>query len=137
MFNKRFNRLRDISLALVGRNSHPKCHHFTFAYHGNKLLAIGMNKAKTHPINLSLPYYNKQDKNHSISSEVGLHSEVDCILKLGMSDCSKLTFFNFRIDKLNNVTISRPCNGCSHLLKQVGYKNIYFTNKIGELEKLI
>lgn len=137
MYHKsRFNRLSEISRALLSRNEHEKCFHFTYAFWGSKLLAIGMNKPKTHTKNLSLPYLDRQSK-ENISDQIGIHSEVDCILKLGrFHDYQKINFFNFRIDKNDKIAISRPCNGCLHLFEQIGFKNIFFTNNKGELEKI-
>jgi hypothetical protein len=48
----KFKRLEEISRSLVDYNSSKRCHHFSFILHKNKIISIGNNSKKTHPLNL-------------------------------------------------------------------------------------
>ena len=60
----------------------------------------------------------------------GIHSECAAIIKLGLTDCSHLTFVNVRINNHDNVAISKPCANCTRLLQQIGYKWLWFYNGV-------
>lgn len=126
------SRLHEITIATAPAARYGP-HHCTFVFNKSKLLAIGVNKFRTSPQNLKYDYIgrNGEDSRHL----VGVHSELDAVLKLGSIDCARLTFVNTRLDARNNLNMARPCRGCQHLLSQIGYKNFYFTNTNGKLEK--
>ena len=121
MINRRY--LINIAKALK-----PKCQrspfHVTFVHRKCKLLSIGINnKNKSHPNNIKYKY----QKGHLI----GLHSEMSAILKLGIDDCSNLTFHIVRIDNRLKLAFSKPCRGCQHLLRSVGFKKVFYSTKNG------
>ena len=70
-------------------------------------------------------YVDKYGNNRS--HLVGLHAECDALIKLGETDCSGYSFVNIRITPMNKVGYACYCNGCYNLLKQVGYKKLYFS----------
>jgi len=107
--------------------------HTTFIIKKNKIQKIGINNNKTHPANLKYNYYSKNGAD--LRSMVGIHSELSAILKYGREDCSDCIFVNIRIDRKGNTTISKPCRGCQDLLKQIGFKKLYFTNDLGKFEQ--
>ncbi len=117
----------------MSENMTARTFHTTFILRKNRLQKIGYNVLKTHPANLKYKYINQFGQN--ISSMVGIHSELSAILKYGEEDCSDCTFINIRIDKNNNIAMSKPCRGCQDLLNQVGYKHVYYTNTKGEFEE--
>ncbi len=107
------------SSALTGR-----CFHITVVFDKNKIISIGANSyCKTHPKAAIFQKEEIVDRNRYVP---GIHSELSAILKLG-EDCSKFTFFNVRIDNNNQINNSRPCSGCTKLLKQVGFKRFYYS----------
>ena len=113
-----------------------KTFHTTFIVKKNRIQKIGINNSdKTHPANLKYGYIGKEGKD--IRTMVGIHSELSAILKYGKEDCSDCVFVNVRIDKNGNPTIAKPCRGCQDLLKQIGYKKVYFTNEKGIFEEWI
>ena len=125
-----FERYVQISKALMAENFTAKTFHTTFILKKNRLQKIGINNGKTHPENLKYKYYGKDGVD--IRSFVGVHSELSAILKYGKEDCSDCVFVNIRIDRNGNKTMSKPCKGCQDLLKQIGYKKVFYTNEIGE-----
>ena len=117
----------------MNENFTARTFHATFIVKKNKIQKIGINNKKTHPRNLKYRYYGRDGED--IRGDVGIHSELSAILKYGREDCSDCTFINVRIDKNGNPTMSCPCKGCEDVLKQVGYKKVYFTNIKGEFEQ--
>ena len=107
--------------------------HTTFIVKKNKIQKIGINANKTHPANLKYDYYSKDGDD--LRTMVGLHSELSAILKFGKEDCSDCIFVNIRIDRNDKVAMSKPCRGCQSLLRQVGFKKLYYTNDQGNFEQ--
>lgn len=122
------NKIIEISFALAGRHRHiQRCKHFSFIYDKNKLLSIGINSPKTHPLNLKYNYLNKQK--NKISHIVGTHSEMSAVIKLGLESCDGLTIINTRINRKNEIDYSFPCNGCMEMLRELKFSKIFYTSK--------
>ena len=77
-------------------------------------------------MNLKYNYVNKNKE--KISDIVGTHSELNAVIKLGEEDCSKLTLVNTRINRNNILDHSAPCHGCSDMINQLNFKNVYYTD---------
>jgi len=130
-----FNKIIEVSYALINKhNADLRCRHFSFILDRNRIISIGMNSTKTHPLNLKYNYVNKDNK--SISNIVGTHAELNAVIKLGEEDCSKLTLINTRINRNNMLDYSAPCSGCSDMIKQLNFKNVYFSNVQGKFDKI-
>lgn len=91
-----------------------------------------MNSPKTHPLNLKYNYINKQKS--KISMLVGTHSELSAVIKLGHQNYDGFTLINTRINRNNKLDYSHPCNGCMDMIRQLGFKKVYYTNKNSEFE---
>ena len=130
-----FNKIVEVTYALINKhNADLRCRHFSFIMDRNRIISIGMNSIKTHPKNLKYNYVNKLKEN--ISEIVGTHSELNAVIKLGEEDCSKLTLINTRINRNNLLDNSAPCHGCSDMIHQLNFKNVYFSNVKGGFDKL-
>jgi len=101
--------------------------HVSFLIKSGKIVHIGWNKNKTHPINLQHPYH---------AGAVGLHSELDVCLKSGKDDLSGHEIIVIRVDRNNKLAMSKPCVGCASVLKQFGIKDVWYSNKDGEIVKI-
>lgn len=128
-----YKKFIDITRALMVEGFETKTFHTTFILKKNRLQKIGINVNKTHPANLKYKYFAKDGID--IRSMVGVHSELSAILKYGKEDCSDCTFVNIRIDKNGKPAMSKPCKGCQDLLKQVGFKKLFYTNEDGEFKE--
>lgn len=125
----------EIARAMKPANFAARCWHVTFAFNKGKCLAIGCNKPGfTHPRNLALDYVN--GNNEHVGDTIGVHSELSCFLRLGLEDCSGISFYNVRIDRNNSANFSFPCRGCRSLFKQINARNVFATNKNGQFEKV-
>lgn len=129
-----FNKIIEVTYALINKhNADLRCRHFSFILDRNRIISIGMNSLKTHPMNLKYNYVNKNKQ--SISNIVGTHAELNAVIKLGEEDCSKLTLVNTRINRNNILDHSAPCSGCSDMIHQLNFKNVYFSNSKGNFDK--
>tara|TARA_R110000796_G_scaffold5291_4_gene20047 strand:- start:361 stop:741 length:381 start_codon:yes stop_codon:yes gene_type:complete len=120
----------------LARALQPPCHsvrqfHVTFALAKKKILAIGINGAKTNPKTQEFAYVGDP-------YQIGTHSELAAVIKLGRLDCSRLTFINVRLKKDGKVALSKPCVGCEDMLNQIGFKRVFYTldnGNYGNIEK--
>ena len=122
---KIFSKVVEVSHALL--NEHPslhRCRHFSFIVSGNRILKIGFNRSKTHPINLKYNYVNKRGE--YMGDQVGIHSEMDAVIKFGESNCAGLTMINTRIDRNGKLAMSKPCRGCMHMLSHLNFNSVYY-----------
>lgn len=119
-----FERLEDIARSLKPVHQSGRNFHATFVYRKNKLICVAHNDyTKIHPYHKFGRYKSKY-----IGAEYcpGIHSECSALIKMGLEDCSDLTFINVRIDNRNKAAVSKPCINCQGILNQVGFKKIWF-----------
>lgn len=90
--------------------------------HKNKLLAVGTNKLKTHPIMLK---YGKNEK------AIFLHAEMDAIVRVinlhGADILSECDLYVMRLTQGNKVGNSKPCSGCQRAIEAFNIKKVYHT----------
>lgn len=132
---KIFNKVKEISFALL--NEHPtdhRCRHFSFIIDGSRILKIGFNRDKTHPKNLLYDYRNRRGE--LMSNQIGIHSEMDAVIKLGATDCSGLVIVNTRINRNNCLDLSKPCRGCVDMIRRLNFKKIYYNDNYGMFREL-
>ncbi len=99
-----------------------RCRHFAFILDKNRIVSIGKNSKKGHPINQKFGY----------PSGCGLHAEASAVIKSGKIDHSRHTMVTFRIDRNNNIAMGKPCSHCQKLLNDVEFKNVFYSNESGE-----
>jgi hypothetical protein len=123
----------DITKCLKKDKSTGHSFHTTFIFDKGKLLSIGFNNYnKLHRRNTFGPY--KGTKTNPDQYVAGLHSEIDSIIKLGRTDCSRLSFINIRIDNNDCPNMSKPCENCFRVLQGLGFKQIYFLDYLGRTQ---
>jgi len=122
----KFERLVQLARNLIIYDGiEPRCRHFAFILKRNKIITIGKNSKKTHPINQKYGYF----------QGTGLHAEACAVIRSGNVDHSKHTLVTFRIDRNENVAMGKPCEHCQKLLKDVAFKEVYYSNELGEFQK--
>jgi deoxycytidylate deaminase len=135
VLDKNLKKAIEISYAFAGKRAlWQRCRHFSFIFERGRLVSMGINSYKTHPLNLKYNYINKEK--HKISSIVGTHSEMSAVIKLGSADFSKLTLINTRINRKNELDYSCPCAGCRDMIGKLGFKNVFYTTKFKKFENL-
>ena len=132
---KIFNKVKEVSFALL--NEHPsshRCRHFSFILDGNRIIKIGFNRSKTHPRNLLYGYKNRRGE--TMADQIGIHSEMDAVIKLGYSDCAGLSIVNTRINRRNELDMSMPCGGCLDMLQSLNFKDIFYVDASKTFKKV-
>ena len=134
----KFQKSVELSYALYDEveNGH-RCKHFSLVFYKDRVITIATNNKKTSPWNLRNPKINRQGID--ISHLKGSCSELRATLQLKRKTnipYNKCVLINVRIDRNRQINIAKPCSGCFNLLKFTGYREIYYTNKIGNFEKL-
>ena len=93
-------------------------------YKRNKLISLGCNQNKTHPMQLE---FNRWDNPHKIY----LHAEIDAIRKaksLG-ENIEGCDIYVARILRNNSLALAKPCKGCFKCIKDHGITNIFYSIK--------
>ena len=83
--------------------------------HKNIIVSVGMNSYKTHPLmapRTEWPF---------------LHAEQHAIVRAGVDNCEGLDLYVARVLKNNELALSKPCDVCAKLIKNVGIKNVYYS----------
>jgi hypothetical protein len=126
-------RLKDLAFSLMDSSSKKRCHHFSFIMHKGRIISIGQNNTKTHPINL-INRKTSVKTGKDFSDEKHTCSEFNAILKLKKLtniNSKKCSMVNIRIDRNKNLAFAKPCMSCENLLKFFEFKNVIWTNKDG------
>lgn len=87
--------------------------HCSIILHKNKILAVGVNRFKTHPLAVKYGYQFGE-----------VHSELDAFLRCNLKD--GLELWNFRFNSHGQMRISRPCPKCLPWCMKI-FDKIYFT----------
>lgn len=104
--------------------------HVAFLLRGNKIISVGVNSNRSHPLakRLKAPRFTESQC-----------AELNVCLKIGLNhrdslpDFSLLTMIVVRVRKCGKLGMSKPCIGCQHLIRQCGFKDVYYSNENGEL----
>jgi deoxycytidylate deaminase len=128
--DRKINKCIEITKALREQRGSGRSFHSTFIFDKGKLLSIGFNNYKKLHRHHKFGIY-KGTKDNPEKYIAGIHSEIDAIIKLGRTDCSRLTFINIRIDKNDKPNMSKPCENCFRVLQGLGFKQIYYTDSFG------
>ncbi len=109
--------------------------HCTFLVHRRRIIAIGVNERKTHPVNLEHPYIAREYPYANISETVGTHSELKAIRKwrywYPTISPDRLQVINIRLNRQLELRMSKPCQGCRSLLHQHGFHDIWYSTPEG------
>ena len=109
-----------------GATSNGRTFNVTFAVKKSKIIAIGINDYDRHMVGYCKSLKTVYRRFGEPSYKPSLHSEMSSLLKIGMDDCSDISFYNVRLNRSCHCCNSQPCSNCFHMLKSVGYKHIYF-----------
>lgn len=130
---KKYKRIEEISKSLIDPDPEMRCNHFSFILYKNRIISIGHNCRKTHPINLK----NKKlcaRTGRDISGEKFTCSEFDAINKLRKLtniDTKKCTLINIRYNRKQEIALSKPCMSCENLLRYFNFKKVIWTDNHG------
>lgn len=95
-----------------------RCKHAAYLVEKNKIISIGINKEKSHPL---------QKEFSRFTNMTYLHAEIDCLKSVNKFDINKTTLYILRIDKNGHYANSAPCKGCQEYLNQIKIKRIVYS----------
>ena len=107
-------------------NREMRSSHIAFLIKSNTIEKIGINKRRTHPEISKHPYH---------EGHVGIHAELDCVLKAGKEDLIDYKMLVLRIDRNDKLNMSKPCPGCLILIDQFNVGEVWYSNKNGQIVK--
>ena len=100
-------------------------HHYSFIIQNNKIIEMGTNR----DIHIGA----MRHLGYSDTSKI--HSEVDAYNKAkGHPDFDKNSSFevvNIRLNRTNEIRLSKPCSCCFNFLNSLGAKSCHFTTEVG------
>jgi len=121
-----FQKALKIAHSLCPTNREIRTSHVAFLIKSNVIEKIGINKRRTHPEISKHPYH---------EGHVGIHAELDCILKVDKEDLKDYKMLVLRVDRKNKLNISKPCPGCLSLIDQFNVGEVWYSDKNGEIVK--
>ncbi len=101
----------------------------------NRIISVGKNSKKTHPIqkyyDRYLSYYNDVKFQHHI------HAEISAIVNAN-EDLAGCTLYIYRVDATGKYLKNcRPCDACYALIRKTGIKRIVYTINNGYAEEFV
>ena len=64
-----------------------------------------------------------------------IHAEVDAIIK-ARTNIKGFSLIVVRLSAKGKLTLAKPCNHCMMYIEYVGIKNVFYSNKKGEIERI-
>lgn len=125
--NHEFNKSIELALADFEYDYETRCQVWSFAWYKGRVISIGKNNAKTHPLNLINQLKFSNGKIHYLK---GSCAELVMFLKLKKTtriDFSKIVICNVRLDKNKNICMAAPCDSCASLIKYIKPKKVFYT----------
>ncbi|MBP3886713.1 MAG: hypothetical protein J6F30_03505 [Cellulosilyticum sp.] len=94
----------------------------------NVVLAVGVNKYKSHPLQKKYNKFRSMDESHIHNN---IHAELDAIIKCNRQDLIGASIYVYREDSFGNLRMCRPCEACRKLIRDSGIKEVYYTTGEG------
>ena len=128
-FTKRELKFFDVAKAIAATSKHPKFRVGAAIVCGGQVINVGVNMAKTHPMQKR---YNKY-RNLGKPIHDHLHAEMDAILKVlhQLDDLKNVKVFVYRETKDGKMAMARPCAACMPALVEHGVRHIYYSTDVG------
>ena len=135
---KILEKIKEIAFAFDRELFPNRSLHLSFIIYKGRIISIGQNSKKTHPTNLKNKKINREGIN--ISPIKGTCSELSAIKKLKALTnipTDKCQLINIRINKNNQIRMSKPCVSCDNLLAYHSFQSVWFSDEKGEFKRLI
>lgn len=134
--DKLINKSVELSIALWEPDySEGRCQVFSYAFFKSRLIAVGRNKAKSHPINIRNPLILRHNGERCMTK--GVCGELDLFIKIrNLTNIrfNKLNIINVRLDKNKIIKNSRPCSSCESLCKWMNPNSLYYSTDEGKFQ---
>lgn len=96
---------------------------------GNKVISVGYNTTKTHPVQKKYNVERGYDQN--VKNNGQIHAEMMCLIdtKYLDVDWSKVSLYIYREHKDHSTAIAKPCPACERAIRERGITEVYFTTE--------
>ena len=96
---------------------------------GNKVLAVGYNITKTHPIQKK--YNIERGYDPDVKNNGQIHAEMMCLINTKYLDVdwSRVSLYIYREHKDHTTAIAKPCPACEKAIRERGINQVYFTTE--------
>ena len=99
----------------------------------NRIISVGCNLLKTHPIQKKYDVYRGIDED---CIRHRLHAEMACILA-AKEDLSGATIYIYRENRNGELGMCRPCCACYQMIKDSGISRMVYTTTNGIAEEVV
>lgn len=125
------------------KSEFAKFHYGAVIVYKKNIIAVGHNKEKTHPFQKHYNKYRPLDFiNENDYIKECVHAEIDAISHIPYvigkeldktSGWSDVSIYVYRVSRNKNkrFAIAKPCEGCFAAIKDLGIKDIYYTDREG------
>lgn len=129
MNDKKIKRYFDFARCVSLCGDYPKYHIGAIAVYKNKIIASGYNCMKENSSQAKYNYYrcyigDKYNWKNRIHAEIMVLNKI----KNMKIDFSKVSIFVYREYKNEETALSKPCKACERAIKDMGIKNVYYTD---------
>lgn len=126
-----FNVAREVSLLSDFHRQHVGA----VVVEGNRVISSGHNSNKTSTIQQKYNQYRHFDDYKNYAPRV--HAEIAALTPLLKQnvDWTRTSIYIYREWRDGTVSCARPCPACARLIKELGIKEIYFTDWDGSFVK--
>lgn len=119
--NRHDKRLAELTVVAQGVQDFPYHRHAAAIYIGNRLISVGVNQRKSHPL---------QAKFGKNADSVYLHAEIAAIVNalrvVSPKDLESAILYVAKYSPTGKV-LSKPCKGCQKAIGYFGFKDVYWT----------
>lgn len=99
------------------------------AVYGHHVISSGCNLQRTEPIQKQYNVYRFAE-----DTPAAIHAEIACLKPLMRRkdiNFKHVVLYVYRADKQGAPLLARPCPSCMQFIKDLGIRNIYYTNDNG------
>ena len=124
--NKR-EKYKEICKTLAKKSTFYPYRHGAILVRGPKILSTGINQGSFNSLAARF---------HLVPQHASLHAEIACILGIDRSILEKADLYVLRLNRSNQIGLSKPCDVCQKALRHVGIRRIFYTDANGNWQKL-
>lgn len=135
LLTKKDYRYFDVAKAIARTSNYHGTHVGCCVVNRGVVVSVGCNSEKTHPTQM---YYNKYRDFDPKTAANKLHAEthaLSLIVNRQHIDWNKTSIYVYREFKNGKPAISRPCEACSQLIKDLGISHVCYIDENGNYTK--
>jgi deoxycytidylate deaminase len=124
----------DVARAVSRTSRYPRIKIGCCIVKKNRVLSVGVNLLKSHPLQKKYNHYRPIDENHIRNN---IHAELDAIRKCSKQDLTGASIYIYREDSIGRLRICRPCEACMRLIRESGISVVYYTTEDGFCKEVL